>query len=203
MTKISDSIASLEDRPKNSALVCIDFSEDSQAALVWACKHAMSTGMPLIMLHIVHDLASNPGFYQPEKAGHMEPIQDIAQSMMIQFLDLMKSQHPELTVLESVDVLLVPGLPPTRIIEVASLLDAKLIVLGGLGMTGHFHKRLGAVAHRVAELSRAPLVIVRSEKHAALSEKEIKKQKKKQKKERKRLKKLLENDSSSAGDRTD
>ena len=49
-------------------LVATDFSEDSKAALLWACKLAECTGAPLILLHVVHDLASNPGSIYPEKS---------------------------------------------------------------------------------------------------------------------------------------
>jgi nucleotide-binding universal stress UspA family protein len=179
------------DTPSEGPVVaCIDFSEDSREALLWAARYAGNCATPLVLLHIVHDLASHPGFYHPEKTDQLEPMQTVAASMMDDFLEDTRKQHPDLPALATAGVRLVPGLPPTRIVEVAGLLKASLIVLGGHGMAQHSHKRLGAVAERVAEMSRIPTVIVK-QKSAPLSDKELKRQKKRQKKERKMLKKLL------------
>jgi nucleotide-binding universal stress UspA family protein len=191
MVTISDISSHTDPALGAPVLACLDFSEDSKSALIWACKFAESNGIPLVLLHVVHDIAAHPGFYKMKKSGKSEPMLDIAESMLDEFLDQVRSQHPELEVLHNADVQLVPGLPPTRIIEVAGLLNASLIVIGGRGMTGHLFRRLGTVVERVAELSRIPVVIVKSEGGGTLSKKEIKKLKKQQKKERERLKNLL------------
>jgi len=172
-------------------LVAIDFSEDSKAALLWACNFAECSSAPLILLHVVHDLASNPGFYHPEKSVHLEPMQEVAESMMAEFLAQLKIEHPELCSIDKADLRFIPGLPPTRIIEVAGLLNSRLIVIGARGFTGPLDKRLGSVAHRVVELSAIPVVVIKSEAHGVLKKKERKRREKKQKKDRKKLKDLL------------
>jgi len=134
-------------------LVAIDFSEDSKAALLWACNFAACSSAPLILLHVVHDLASHPGFYHPEKSDHLEPMQEVAESMMTDFLAQLKIEHPELCSIDEADLRFIPGLPPTRIIEVAGLLNSRLIVIGGRGINDPLDKRLGSVAQRVVELS--------------------------------------------------
>ena len=83
------------------------------------------------------------------------------------------------------------GLPPTRIVEVAGLLNSRLIVIGGRGMTGPAHKQLGSVAHRVVELSAIPVVVIKSETHGVLKKKDRKRLEKRKKKDRKKLKELL------------
>jgi len=172
-------------------LVATDFSEDSKVALLWACAFADCTGAPLVLLHVVHDLASNPGFYHPDKTDFLEPMQDVAESMMEEFLTRMRSEYPELAPLQTLAVQFVPGLPPSRIVEVSTLLKARLIAMGCCGMTSHSHKRLGAVSERVAEKSLIPVVLLKSEHQGAPSKKELKKKEKRMKKDRRKLKELL------------
>jgi nucleotide-binding universal stress UspA family protein len=191
MTTISDMNPPSEPPLHSPIIACIDFSEDSRAALIWACRMADNSGGTLILLHIVHDLASHPGFYHPEKSDHLEPMQDVAQSMMDDFLEQMRSGHPGLASLATAGIRLVPGLPATRIVEIAGLLNASLLVMGAHGMASHSHRRLGSVVERVAELSKIPVVIVRSDSAGAMSKKELKKREKRQKKDHKMLKKLL------------
>jgi hypothetical protein len=62
MTTISDMNPPSEPPLHSPIIACIDFSEDSRAALIWACRMADNSGGTLILLHIVHDLASHPGF---------------------------------------------------------------------------------------------------------------------------------------------
>ena len=172
-------------------LVATDFSEDSKAALLWACAFADCTGAPLVLVHVIHDLASNPGFYHPENTGFMEPMQDVAESMMEDFLTRLRSEHPGLAALKTLAVQFVPGLPPSRIVEVSNLLNARLIAMGCCGMTSHSHKRLGAVSERVAEKSLLPVVLIKSENQGAPGKKELKKKEKRMKKDRRKLKELL------------
>ena len=191
MTTISDMNPPGAPPLEGPIIVCIDFSEDSRAALIWACRLADNNSEALTLLHIVHDLASHPGFYHPKNSDHLEPMQDVAQSMMDEFLEQVRFQHAELASLTTADVRLLPGLPPTRIVEVAGLLNASLLVLGGHGIASPSHKRLGSVVERVAELSKIPVAIIKAESSAEMSKKEMKQQKKRQKKENKMLKKLL------------
>ena len=167
-------------------LVAIDFSDDSRAALLWACEYADCVGAQLILLHVIHDPASNPGFYQSESPGQMLPMKDVAESMMNDFLADTTKKQPHLEALKTADTHLVKGLPPGRIVEVADLLKAKLIVIGNRGMTGLDHMLLGSVAERVVELAPGPVVVVKSENRP-----KKKKNKKKWKKDRKRLKAKL------------
>ena len=191
MTNTADTVLLTGPEQDQHVLVAIDFSEDSKAALLWACDFAECSGAPLILLHVVHDLASNPGFYHPEKSNHLESMQDVAESMMAEFLAQLKIEHPELCSIDEADLRFIPGLPQTRIVEVASLLNSRLLVIGGRGMTGPLDKRLGSVAQRVVELSMIPVVVIKSEAHGVLKKKEKKRREKRQKKDRNKLKDLL------------
>jgi universal stress protein A len=176
---------------RSPLLVAVDFSEDSKAALEWACRFSERTGDPLVILHVVHDMASHPGFYHPHKTEGLQPMQDVAESMMDEFLVRIRTEHPELQILDKADLQFVPGLPPTRIVEVSGLLQAGLIAIGSRGMTSLPHRLLGATAERVAELSKIPVVIVKSKNHGVLDKKELNRQEKKLKKDSRRLKDLL------------
>ena len=69
MTDTADTVLLTGPEQDQCVLVAIDFSEDSKAALLWACDFAECSSVPLILLHVVHDLASNPGFLPPGKIG--------------------------------------------------------------------------------------------------------------------------------------
>ncbi|MFC1740667.1 universal stress protein [Pseudomonadota bacterium] len=177
--------------PAQRILAAVDFSEDSRAALVWACKFAECKESELIVLHVVHDPVSRPGFYRRNREDAMQPMQTVAEEMMEDFLASIETDHPELRELARADSRLVVGLPPTRIVEAAELLHVDLIVVGSRGITGLPHKLMGSTAERVVELSPGPVVVVKAKNYGKLGKKERKQQEKQLKKERKRLKKML------------
>ena len=182
MTDIPSTIQRAEAEQDQPILVALDFSDDSRAAVLWACEYADCIGARLVLLHVVHDPASSPGFYRSETPGQMQPMQDVAESMMREFLAEMQRNHPGLDTLKSAETRLVTGLPPGRIVEAASLLNAKLVVIGSRGMTGLDHMLLGSVAERVVELAPGPVVVVKSENSAGKKKKEKKKKKDKKRK---------------------
>lgn len=146
-------------------LVAVDFSPHSEAALVWAADAARKFGVALVVLHVVHDPAEAPGYYpraMRESAGsgssELHRIEDMARQAMDGFLEDVASRQPELGPLES---RLVVGLPATRILEVASEVGARLIVMGSQGRTGLAHLMLGSKAEQVVRLSRIPVTIVK------------------------------------------
>lgn len=191
MTEPSNTRDNSEITREQPILVATDFSEDSRSALLWACDYAEGIGAQLVILHVVHDLAAHPGFYASRETEHLEPMQDVAETMMDEFLAPLRTGIPEIKALANAELKFVPGLPPSRIVEVAGLLSAGLIAIGSRGLTCLPHKLLGATSERVAELSTIPVVIVKSQQNRTLGKKEIRQKEKRLKKDRKRLKKLL------------
>ena len=177
-----------DDQP---VLVAIDFSHDSKAALEWACNYSTMRGKHLVLLHIVHDQASKPGFYNKDSRKGLKPMQAVAETMMADFIEELRTENPGLHALETAEIQYIAGLPPTRIVEVSKLLGADLIVMGSRGITGLPHKLLGSVAERVVELSRIPVVVVKAEEIPQPNKKEIKRQEKQKKKDRQWLKEKL------------
>ena len=73
-----------EDGP---VLVAVDFSPDSEAAILWACDYAGSVDASLVVLHVIHDPADAPGYYRKDEADLLRPMDDVASEMLGRFLE--------------------------------------------------------------------------------------------------------------------
>lgn len=149
---------------KRPILTAIDFSPCSESALIWAAGLAARLRAPLVVLHVVHDRAEQPGYYDQVKKRkkHLRRIEEAAAEMMSDFLAHMKEKNPGL--LDEMESRLVIGLPVTRILEVAERIGAQMIVMGSQGRTGLSHLLLGSKAERVVQLAPVPVTIVKNEK---------------------------------------
>lgn len=154
-------------KPKAPALtpilVAVDFSEYSAQALLWAARMSEILEVPLVVLHVVHDPESAPGYYKHSKKWkkHVLRMEEAAEEMMAEFVDRIRSENPDVAALESLDTRLVIGLPVTRILEVARKTGSQMIVMGSQGRTGLAHLLLGSKAEKVVQLSPVPVTIVK------------------------------------------
>jgi len=146
---------------EGTLLAAVDFAEDSCEAVLWASREAEHLGCGLMILHVVHDPASSPGFYRHVEVDWLRPMADLARAMMDAFLKKIREEHPSLSALATADAKLVTGLPASRIVEVAKSINAPLIVIGSRGRTGLTHILLGSVAERVVQLAPMPVVVVK------------------------------------------
>jgi nucleotide-binding universal stress UspA family protein len=148
-------------------LCAVDFSADSEAALLWAARQAELENARLVVLHVVHDPASSPGFYRkPGDDDWLRPMEDVAKTMFAEFLAKARKSNPEITGLRKIETMLVTGLPPGRICDVADEIAAALVVVGSRGRSGLPHVLLGSVAERVAQTADAPVTIVKAKDSA-------------------------------------
>jgi nucleotide-binding universal stress UspA family protein len=145
--------------------VAVDFSPDSEAALLWACDFANCVGADLMILHVVHDPAEAPGYYNRGEADLLRPMEEVAVEMLDAFLEEVAKKHPESNVPENPKKVLVKGIPATRILETAEAEGARLIVMGSRGRTGIPHLMLGSKAERVVQMSPIPVTIVKAGKN--------------------------------------
>ena len=148
-----------------SLLVAVDFSRQSEAALVFAARLCKWAGCRFTVLHVVHERGSEPGFYK--RNGQLEqilPLNDIALRMMGDFIEDMRERYPELNCLDDAETMTVAGLPETRILEVAESLSADLIILGGNGRSMLSKLLRGSVAEDVVRKSRIPVHVVHASK---------------------------------------
>ena len=152
------------DSSKQPILAAIDFSPHSERALLWAARLAATLDVPLVALHVVHDRAAEPGYYEHVKKQrkHLRRIEEAAAEMMADFLAKLRKKHPKL--LGEMASRMVIGLPVTRILEVADKEGAQMIVMGSQGRTGLSHLLLGSKAERVVQLSPVPVTIVKDSK---------------------------------------
>lgn len=144
-------------------VAAVDFSSDSKAALAWAGEYAGHTGAKLLLLHVVHDPGDAPGSYRKSDQDHLRPMEDVADKLLVEFLQEVKADNPALAALNDAEVAQMTGIPATRILEFAQTHGAQLIVIGNRGRTGLPHLLLGSTSQRVAQLSPIPVTIVKAE----------------------------------------
>jgi len=146
-------------------LVPVDFSSNSEAALLDAAELAEKLGSDLVILHIVHDLNEAPGYYSVKGQGkQMRRMEDVASEMLDDFFRKMKKQHSNLAALQKAKTMLVVGLPVNRILESADKIKARMIVMGSQGRTGLARAMLGSKAEQVVRLASLPVMIVKAKK---------------------------------------
>ena len=150
--------------PSGPVLVAVDFSNDSEVALTWACRYATLAGTGLTVLHVVHDPGEGPGYYRLGEEDALRPMEDVAKEMLEEFLEKAREDHPEVAAVAQMDTKLVRGIPASRILEAAESVGAGLIVMGSRGRTGLPHLLLGSKAERVVQLSPVPVTIVKGER---------------------------------------
>jgi nucleotide-binding universal stress UspA family protein len=147
---------------KQTILVPVDFSSFSEAALLKACELASCMGLPIVILHVVHDPSELPGYYsRMSQKNTLVRIEDVAQEMLDEFIAKMTTVHPELGSLAEATPMLVVGVPVGRILEVAKLVNAAMIVMGSQGRTGLDHLLLGSKTEQVVRLSPVPVTVVK------------------------------------------
>jgi len=153
-----------EKKGASPILVPVDFSEPSEAALVYALELSEGLGRPLLVLHVVHDPAAMPGYYSRGlKKKQLARIEDGAAEMLEEFLDRVAKDHRDMVKRKQLESLLVTGLPSSRILEVAEKVNASMIVMGSMGLTGWKHLMIGSVAEQVVHLARMPVTVVKSD----------------------------------------
>ena len=154
-----------EKTSKHAILVPVDFSAHSEAALAYGGYLADQLGAPLLVLHVVHDPADMPGYYvKAMKKKRLSKIEDIAAEMLDDFLRKAKKEHGHTKSLQHVEPMLVVGLPLTRIMQVVSKTEPRMVVMGSSGRTGLKHVILGSIAERMAQMCPVPVTIVKATK---------------------------------------
>ncbi|NMQ26531.1 universal stress protein [Candidatus Accumulibacter phosphatis] len=153
-----------QDSAQGPILVPVDFSPHSEAALLLASDFAAGLGARLVVLHVVHDPQNMPGYYaRMASKKTLTRIADIAAEMLDEFMAKVQKRHPERKALHSAEILLVTGIPVTRILQVVEKEKARMIVMGSKGATGLRHLLLGSVAEQVLGLAKLPVTIVKEQ----------------------------------------
>ena len=155
-------------RFKGPVLAAVDFSPHSEAALAWAAHFAAQNNAELVILHVVHEPAEDPGFYaklledsdsRPGGENEMRTMEEVAEEAMARFLGEAAARLPELRTPTEPATRVVAGVPATRIIEYAGSIEARLIVMGSHGRKGLEHFLIGSVAEEVVRRSPLPVTV--------------------------------------------
>ena len=153
-------VASTEDAPQ-PILAAVDFSPASREALVVAARLARLAQTPLRILHVVHEPGEAPNFYQ--RQGESEAVwtlESLADRMLRKFVLDVSDANPEFDVLKTPDIILVSGLPSTRISEVAMEQGAATIVMGYSERKGALKSLVLPLAEKVARKCPLPVTAV-------------------------------------------
>ena len=146
---------------KNAVVVAVDFSLHSEAAVIWASNYAHLMKVPIIALHIVHEPAEMPGFYTRDEEDPLRPLAEVAETMMNEFLEHLRTNNPKEPGIDKIRTLLIKGLPVDRILEACDILQPSLLVMGSHGLTGLSNLLIGSNAEQVIQRSKVPVTIVK------------------------------------------
>jgi len=145
-------------------LVAVDFSSGSRAALQFAANFIRCVSAPLLVLHVIHEPGSEPGFYRKNGTpGALRPVEDIARDMLKDFVDDVCGSCRDAIGPLTPRLLLVSGLPATRIQEIAVREQAGLIVMGTHARTGLARMAMGSVSIEVMQHCHVPVTIVKAQ----------------------------------------
>jgi len=147
---------------KQAVVVAVDFSPQSEAALVWACRFAKRMKLPVIAFHAVHEPVDQPGFYRRDKKNQLTPLKDVAAKMMDAFLKRVRKNNPKVPGISKVNSALAKGLPVERILTAADKLEASLLVLGCRYRKTLAERIIGSVVEQVVRQSPVPVTVVKS-----------------------------------------
>ena len=146
-------------------LVAVDFSPFAEKALAFAGDIAECLKAQIIVLHVIHDPAEAPGFYvqKAKDKKFLQSMEEAAEEMMEKFLIKMRQAYPDRISIREAIPLLVVGTPVTRIVEIAQLKKASMIIVGSHGRSGLSHFLLGSKAERIVQLSPIAVTVVKTQ----------------------------------------
>ena len=164
--EISRRARAARDRDKDRLiLVPVDFSAHSRAALQFACELASTASATVIVLHVVHDPGEMPGYYSKLiKKKRVGRIQDTAAQVFKEFVEDVIESRPGLVTLQNAELMMVVGLPVTRILEVIDAAEPFMVVVGSKGRTGLKHVLIGSKASQIVQLCPVPVTVVKANK---------------------------------------
>lgn len=148
---------------KRPVLVPVDFSSCSRAALSFAGNLIRCVDAPLLVLHVVHEAGDEAGYYRRNGTpGMLRPLEDVAGDMLKAFVDEVFKADAIGDAAARTRLMLVTGVPATRIREIAERERVALIVMGTHERAGLARLAMGSVAYDVAHQTRIPVTLVKA-----------------------------------------
>ena len=137
----------------------LDFSENSEHALLYARAFAQAHGAELLLLHVLEMPLS---YLAPEVVLPPDLVDRQKESCTQNLTAITEAVRHDLP---HTDWLLEEGNPFPRIIEVARQHAVDLIVMGTHGRTGLAHALVGSVAEKVVRKAPCPVLTVKHPEH--------------------------------------
>jgi nucleotide-binding universal stress UspA family protein len=142
-------------------IVALDLSERSEHCLSHGCEMARKFGQPLVLVHVVHEDVGSTGMYRRhQKTKDTTPIHDIARAMLEERVAAFREAPGGLDRICDVQLVVVDGLPETRIVELAARYDASMVVMCSNNRRGLSHWLFGSVTETVVRRATCPVVVV-------------------------------------------
>jgi nucleotide-binding universal stress UspA family protein len=161
-------------------LVPVDYSSDSQQALLWGMNLAEKYGSRLLLFHVIPkaveevfaqgiSVTSPPAYYLERMAPGNRPF--AGQTIIIDLLDKASTELQDFAQKHVKDPLPLEskvgvGKPGEEILRVAREEGVELIVMGTHGHTGLRHLLLGSVAEVVTRHAPCPVFTIRRQGEA-------------------------------------
>jgi len=140
--------------PRLEAILCaFDFSETAQVALEQALWFARQHGARLLLTHIVEPIPLGP-YPVLIAPGNDLAIRDIALKRIEELAVSLESDELDIGVRVEI------GQPGPQLIDIATSVEADLIVIGTRGLTGLKHLVTGSTAEYVVRRSSIPVLAV-------------------------------------------
>jgi nucleotide-binding universal stress UspA family protein len=144
-------------------LVATDFSEPSEAALLYGRELAMRFGARLHVLHVAQDVyvsMSGADSYVASAPAIQQEIEDAARRRLEEIVGANGPGEPE-----TITGVLTAASPAVAIVDYAKANDIDLIVMGTHGRGALAHVLMGSVAERVVRTAPCPVLTVRHPEH--------------------------------------
>jgi nucleotide-binding universal stress UspA family protein len=144
-------------------IVAVDFSGDSKEAVSEGLSLAKMTGADVILHHVVHDLADQPGFYhkKKDKKKSIHLMTDAATDMMVEFVKKSGAATSAKKAKIKLSTSISKGLPHEELMKAAKKSKADAIVVGTSGRSGLSKLLMGSTAQRVVQMAKIPVLVVR------------------------------------------
>lgn len=156
--------------PLPPILCAVTLDTRGKACLRYAYQRAVKTGHPLSVVHIAHQTMRTAGIHQrsTRRPRLLLPIIDIAHDLLNKFIDdfqqELSSVGPETASSDftsmPIDRIVEPGIPGTRVPELAERIGATALVVGGTRRTGWQRLLRGSIAADVLRHATTPVVVV-------------------------------------------
>lgn len=144
-------------------LVPVDFSPQSEQAFLFGADFARKFEARLLILHVMHDAEEAPGVYRMEDgSGGLLPMKEAARILLEKFKERLVADFPGAGKDLVIDFKLTSGIPATRILEVATRVNAQLIVVGNTGQGSISRLLTGSTANKVIREAEIPVTLVKA-----------------------------------------